>query len=259
MLTFRLITAIYSRFRRVPRRSRRNVGLGALAVLPLLSGCQMVVSTSGGAGVRIIQASPNAPGIDMYVNSTTLAYNLGFSSVTSYVPINAGTYTINAATAGTTQVLATEKGTLVDGSQYTVLLGSSAADLQELVLKDQSQAAPSGQISLRFIDEASVVGSLDVYLVPAGTKLAAVTPLITNLTFQNTPTYLNVPTGTYTLVLVPTGTVPTSTTVATYTGAQVAYSGGSATTVVLVDQQLVTTPGVQVISATDYTLPTSTS
>ena len=253
------MTAIFSRFGRVSRRSRRSVALGLLTVLPLLSGCQMVSSTSGGAGVRIIQASPNAPGIDMYMNSTTLAYNLGFSSVTSYVPINAGTYTISADTAGTTQALATEKGTLVDGSQYTVLLGSSAANLQELILKDQSQAAPSGQVSLRFIDEASVVGALDVYLVPAGQKFTAVSPLVTDLTYQNTPTYLNVPTGTYTLVLVPTGTLPTSTTVATYTGAQVGYSGGSATTIVLVDQQLVTTPGVQVISATDYVSPTSTS
>lgn len=233
--------------------------LSLAPVLPLLSGCQMVVSTSSGAGVRIMQASSDAPGIDVYVNSTTLAYNLGFGSVTSYVPVDAGTYMISSVTAGTKQALATEKGTLVDGSQYTVLLGNATADLQELILKDQSQAAPSGQISLRFIDQAAVIGALDVYLVPAGQKVTAVTPLMTNLVFRNTPTYLNVPTGTYTLVLVPTGTVPTSTTVATYTGAQVGYAGGSATTIVLVDQQLVTTPGVQVISATDYISPTSTS
>lgn len=195
----------------------------------------------------------------MYLGSGILAYNLGFGSVTSYVPVNAGTYSVNADTAGSTQVLATERGTFVNGSQYTVLLGNSAASLQELILSDQSQPAPSGQISLRFIDEASVVGALDVYLVPSGAKLTAVTPLMTNLMFGNTPTYLNVPTGTYTIVLVPTGTVPTSTTVATYTGAQVVYSGGSATTLVLVNQQLVTTPGVQVISATDYTSVTSTS
>ena len=262
MLTSRLTTALNHLLTRRPRGRRARVRVAVLAVtpvLPLLSGCQMVVSTSSGAGMRILQASPDAPGIDVYVNSATLAYNLGFGSVTSYVPIDPGTYTVTADTAGTKQALATQKGTLTDGSQYTVLLGNAAADLQELILKDQSQPAPSGQISLRFIDQASVIGALDVYLVPAGQKFTAVTPLVTNLLFQNTPTYLNVPTGTYTLVLVPTGTVPTSTTVATYTGAQVGYSGGSATTIVLVDQQLVTTPGVQVISATDYLSPTSTT
>ena len=53
----------------------------------------------------------------------------------------------------------------------------------------------------------------------------------------------------------PTGTIPTSTTVATYTGAQTTYPGGSARTIILIDQQLVTTPGLQVITAADYDSP----
>ena len=60
-------------------------------------------------------------------------------------------------------------------------------------------------------------------------------------------------------MIVPTGTIPTSSTVATYTGPQVSYSAGSATTVVLIDQQLVTTPGLQVITAQDYVSPTATN
>ncbi len=235
-------------------------GLLALgSAMLLLSGCQAVVSSANGSQVRVIQAAPNATGIDMYVNASILAYNLGYGSVTSYVPVNPGTYMVSADTAGTKQSLANAKSTLATGSQYTVLLGSASANLQELILQDQSQSAPSGQIALRFIDQASVIGALDVYLVPAGAKFTSVTPVLTDLTFGNTPTYLNVPTGAYTIVIVPTGTLPTSSTVATYTGAQVSYSGGSATTIVLVNQQLVTTPGLQVISATDYVSPTSTS
>ena len=218
-----------------------------------------MVSSPTASQVRIIAASPDAPGLDMYLNNNILAYNLGFGSITSYISVNAGTDSVAADTAGTKQVLVTAKNTFVDSNQYTVLIGNVAANLQELVLKDQAQAAPSGQISLRFIDQATQIGAVDVYLVPMGQKFTAVTPLVTNLTFGNPPSYLNVPTGTYTLVVVPTGTVPTSMTVATYTGAQVAYSGGSATTIILLDQQLVTTPGVQIISATDYTSPGATN
>ena len=207
--------------------------------------------------MRIIAASPDAPGLDFYLNNNILAYNLGFGSITSYISVNAGIDTVAADTAGTKQTLVSAKNTFVNSNQYTVLVGNAAADLQELVLKDQAQAAPSGQISLRFIDQATQIGALDLYLVPMGQKFTAVTPLITDLTFGNAPSYLNVPTGTYTLVIVPTGTVPTGMTVATYTGAQVTYSGGSATTIVLLDQQLVTTPGVQVVTATDYTSPTA--
>ena len=229
------------------------------AGFPAAGRCQAVVSSPTASQVRIIAAPPDAPGLDMYLNSNILAYNLGFGSITSYIAVNAGTDTIAADTAGSKQVLVSAKNTFVNSSQYTVLLGNVAANLQELVLKDQAQAAPSGQISLRFIDQATQIGALDLYLVPMGQKFTAVTPLVTNLTFGNAPSYLNVPTGTYTLVVVPTGTVPTSMTVATYTGAQVTYSGGSATTIVLLDQQLVTTPGVQIITATDYTSPTATN
>ena len=250
------VTASQIRLCRRPRRLLAGLLLPLTGML--LAGCQAVVSSPTASQVRIIAASPDAPGLDMYLNNNILAYNLGFGSITSYISINEGTDTIAADTAGSKQVLVSAKNTFVNSSQYTVLIGNVAANLQELVLKDQAQAAPSGQISLRFIDQATQIGALDIYLVPMGQKFTAVTPLITNLTFGNAPSYLNVPTGTYTLVVVPAGTVPTSMTVATYTGAQVAYSGGSATTIVLLDQQLVTTPGVQIITATDYTSPTAT-
>ncbi len=250
------VTASQARLCQGPRRLLAGLLLGPMGML--LAGCQAVVSSPTASQVRIIAASPDAPGLDMYLNNNILAYNLGFGSITSYISVNAGTDTISADTAGSKQVLVSAKNTFVNSSQYTVLIGNVAANLQELVLKDQAQAAPSGQISLRFIDQATQIGALDIYLVPMGQKFTAVTPLITNLTFGNAPSYLNVPTGTYTLVVVPAGTVPTSMTVATYTGAQVTYSGGSATTIVLLDQQLVTTPGVQLITATDYTSPTAT-
>ncbi len=241
-------------------QARWRVAAAGLILTPaalLLSGCQAVVSSPTASQVRIIAASPDAPGLEFYLNNAILAYSVGFGSITSYISVNAGVDTIAADTAGTKQTLVSVKNTFINSNQYTVLVGNAAANLQALVLQDQAQAAPSGQISLRFIDQATRIGALDIYLVPSGQKFTAVTPLITNLTFGNAPSYLNVPTGTYTLVVVPTGTVPTGMTVATYTGAQVAYSGGSATTIILLDQQLVTTPGVQVVSVADYTSPTA--
>jgi hypothetical protein len=240
--------------------ARKTVSFAAAAVCALmLSGCQGIVATQSGSQVRIIDASPDAPGLDIYQNNAAIAYNLGFGTITSYVPIDPGTYTTSATVAGTKQVLSSSKGTFVTGTQYTVLIGNSAASLQQLTLKDQSQAAPSGQIALRFIDQATRIAPLDIYLVPAGKKLTDVTPVVTNINFNTNTGYLNIPTGTYTLVMVPTGTIPASDTVATYVGAQITYTGGSASTVILIDQQLVTTPGLQVIVASDYVSPSATS
>jgi hypothetical protein len=230
-----------------------------VALLSTLSGCQGIVSTAPLAQLRVIDASPDAPGLDIYLNTTAVAYNLGFGTITSYFPANPDTYTISARSAGTAQVLATAKGTVAVNSQYTILIGNTSASLQESILKDQSQSAPSGQISLRFISEATRVSAMDVYLIPAGQKLTAVTPVFSNLVLSTNTGYLNVPAGAYTLVLVPTGTVPTTATVATYSGAQVTYPTGSARTIILIDQQLVTTPGLQVLTAVDYDSPTAIS
>lgn len=238
----------------------RRAGLCvALPLSAMLSGCQAVVSSPTASQVRIIDASPDAPGLDMYENNSVIAYNLGFGTVTSYISTDPGTFTVSANIAGSKTALATAKGTFTASSQYTVLIGNSAANLQELILKDQAQAAPSGQVSLRIIDQATRVGAVDVYLVPAGQKFTAVTPVLTNVSFATNTGYINVPTGSYTLVIVPAGTIPTSSTVATYIGAQVNYTGGSVTTIVLIDQQLVTTPGLQVVTAQDYVSPTATS
>jgi hypothetical protein len=225
----------------------------------MLSGCQGIVNSTSASQVRIIDASPDAPGLDIYQNNVAVAYNLGFGTITSYIPIDPGTYTTTADSAGTKQVLSTSKATFVASKQYTVLVGNVSASLQQLTLTDQSQPAPSGQIALRFIDQATRVGGMDAYLIPEGKKLTDVTAITTDLIFNTNTGYLNIPSGTYTLVLLPTGTVPTSTTIATYTGAQVTYTQGSATTIILIDQQLVTTPGLQVLTAPDYVSPTATS
>jgi hypothetical protein len=242
-----------------PRQSlRRLMQFAALSAgLGFLSGCQGIASNTSSSQIRIIDASPDAPGLDMYQGTGVLAYNLGFGTITSYIPITAGTYTITADSAGSKQVLVSTKGTFANSSQYTVLIGDVAAGLAGTILTDQSQSAPSGQVAFRFIDQATRISAVDVYLIPAGQKLTTVTPVVTGLTLGVNTGYLNIPTGTYTIVMVPTGTVPTSTTVATYAGSQITYSGGSATTIILIDQQLVTTPGLQVITAPDYQSPTS--
>ena len=226
----------------------------AAAIVGTLAGCQGIAGSASLSQVRIIDASPDAPGLDIYQGSDALAYNLGLGTITSYVPIAPGTYTTAAASAGTRQVLSSSKATFAASSQYTVLIGNSAAGPQHLVLKDQSQPAPPGQIAIRFINQAARISAVDVYLVPAGQKLAAVTPVVTGHSFGANTGYLNIPTGTYTLVMAPAGTA-----VASYAGAQVTYPGGAARTIILIDQQLITTPGLQVITANDYDSPTVTN
>jgi hypothetical protein len=225
------------------------------AILGILSGCQAIVSGPSLSQVRVITASPDAVPLDIYQGNNPLTFNLGSGTITSYIPITPGTYTINAEASGSRQVLSVAKATFAPSTQYTVLIGNSAANMQQLTLTDQSQPAPSGQISLRFIDQATRIGAVDIYLVPAGQKLSALTPLTTGVAYGANTGYLNIPVGTYSLLVLPAGTLPISASVATYAGAQFNYPSGAARTIILIDQQVVARPGLQVITADDFDSP----
>ncbi len=232
-------------------------GVAALVVLGTLTGCQAIVNPAPEAHVRIINATPDAPRLDLYQDSNALAFNLDFGTVTSYIPLAPGAYTITSNTAGTRQILSSSKTVFTTSGQYTVLIGNAAASLQQLTLVDQRQPAPAGQTSLRFINQATRAGAVDIYLVPAGQKINAVTPTVPAATFGTNTGYLNIPIGTYSLAMLPAGTIPASTTIATYTGPQVTYSAGAARTIILIDQPIVTVPGLQVITANDFDPPGS--
>lgn len=226
---------------------------GLAALLGTLPGCQSIAGNPSVSQIRIIDASPDAPPIDVYQGSSPLAYNLGLGTVTSYVPISPGTYTVNVDQAGTKQQLVSTAGTFLNGSQYTVLVGNYAASLQAPILKDQSQAAPSGDVSIRIVDQSLKTGAVDVYLVASGTTLAGASPLQpAGIAFNTNTGYIDVPAGTYTLVVVPTGTKVSSTTATLYTGAAVAYAAGAVRTLVLIDTVTTASPSIQVVTADDF-------
>jgi hypothetical protein len=229
--------------------------LAAIAILGTLTGCQAIVSSAPEAHVRIINATPDAPRLDLYQDSSALAFNLDFGTVTSYIRLAPGAYNITANTAGTRQALSTAKTTFSTAGQYTVLIGNTAASLQQVTLTDQNQPAPPGQTALRFINQATRAGAVDVYLVPAGQRISAVSPLVSGIAFGANTGYVNVPTGTYSLAMLPAGTITGGTTIATYTGPQVTYSAGAARTVILIDSSPVTAPGIKVITANDFDPP----
>jgi Domain of unknown function (DUF4397) len=227
----------------------RTARLAALAVCAVvLAGCQGVTGIQPVAQVRVIDASPDAPAIDIYQNSQASLYNAGFGTVSSYIPIAAGTYSHTAFTAGTQQQLAQIRATLAAGSQYTLLTGNIAANLQMALLKDQAFPAPTGQVALRFLGQATRSGPVDIYLLPAGFSLGGAAPIATGVNFGTNTGYINAPSGTYSIVAYPTGIAPSAAS-PFFTGSQTAYPATAVRTILLLDQQ---PTGLQVISAPDF-------
>ncbi len=240
-----------------PQLVERSTRFAALALLAAgLAGCQGIAGIQPVSEVRVIDVSPDAPALDIYQNSPqsspAVLYNVGFGTVSSYISIPAGANTHAATIAGTQQQLATVRGNFLTGSQYTVLAGNISASLQMTVLKDQSYPAPTGQVALRFLDQATRAVAVDIYLVPPGSALARVAPIDTGLSYSSNTGYINIPSGAYSIVVLPAGATPANAVSPIYTGSRMSYPSGSAHTILLIDQQPATTPGLQVITADDY-------
>jgi hypothetical protein len=242
-------------------RARRLTALAILATA--LTGCQSITGNQPYSQVRVIDASPDAPNLDIYQNASVGLYNVGFGTVSSYIVIAPGAAVHAAYVANTQQQLAQVRGTFSVGSDYTVLAGNVAANLQMTVLRDQSTPAPSGQVALRFLGQATNAGAVDLYLVPSGSSLAGIAPIAAGIGFGGNTGYINAPSGVYSIVAFAAGAVPSAAT-PLYTGSQASYPAGSARTIVLIDQrpdlqsmesqaqQPPAVPAIQIVTADDF-------
>ena len=240
-------------------RRRTLAGLGVTGLLLSLPGCATVSGSPNLAQVRIIDASPDAGGLDIYQGNGILAYNLGLGTITSYVPLTPGSYNIAVDNAGTRQQIVSAAGTFVTNAQYTVLIGNYSSTLSEVILKDQTTAAPTGQVSLRVLDQATRAGAVDLYLVASGSTITTAKPILTDVVFgpehrllQRSHRHLHAHRRAHRHR---SGHLHRHQ----LHGLLGQLLGRLRKTIILIDQQLTTTPGLQVIIANDYESAGATS
>jgi hypothetical protein len=224
----------------------RVAATAALAGMPLL-GCQNVQnSTPSQTQVRVIDASYNAPSVNVDVATTPIATNVGAASFTNYAflpPENTAAYVFPT---GSTTPSATAAGEFLVSEQHSVFITDSGNGYTASILTDQPLAAPTGYFSIRFLQQALVAGAVDIYLVPAAATLAGAKPVYTDVKPQSVVGYLNVPAGGYTIVVTPTGVITTP-----YTSAQITFVDGQVRTALIMDAQLTRNPPVTVVVGND--------
>lgn len=235
------------------RLSARALGLIAAAALALsmgLTACENVAGYTQPSLVRVIDASYIAPAVNVTVEGTLAAANIGQGTITAYgtFPANENAaIDVTAATGGAT--LVDSDGTLLAGHQHSVFLtdnGAAANSYEVTVLEDQQIAAAGGHSAFRFLNQAPKTGAVDVYMVPSGTTLANTIPLVSDLAVGATAGYVSFSSQTVTMIITPTGT-----TTPKYTSASLALTGGEVRTVLIVDTQLISNPPVEIFMAND--------
>ena len=160
-----------------------------------LTACENVTGFTQPTLVRVIDASYIAPAINVTVEGTTLAANIGQGAITPYGTLQASIAApikVTAATGGTTLVSAT--GTLLAGHQHSVFItdnGVAPLSYTVTVLEDQQITAASNHSAFRFLNQAPKTGAVDIYMIPAGITLANTIPLVTNLPVGATAGYIS--------------------------------------------------------------------
>jgi LPXTG-motif cell wall-anchored protein len=99
------------------------VAVGQLAnIEPLVLVDNNSAPAAGKAHVRFVHASPDAPAVDIAVTGGPVLFsNVPFKGVGDYLPVDAGTYDLEARIAGTETVALSVPGvTLADGTVYTI-------------------------------------------------------------------------------------------------------------------------------------------
>ncbi|WP_446744980.1 DUF4397 domain-containing protein [Silvibacterium acidisoli] len=226
-----------------------------------LSGCENVANSSHPVTlVRMIDASYQGHAYDAYQGSTPIAVNFAGPSVGSYAYLSPGATTIKIVPTGKPQTTVTSvTGTFTASEQHSVYITDSNGGITAQVLTDQNAAGPGGDVSLRFLQQATGAGNLDIYLAADGSlpvvtgttalDLSKAKPLLSSEAAGSVSSYYNVPPGTYDVIVVPSGATDTS---AGYVSSATALTAGQVRTLLIVDQQLLATPPVSVITADDY-------
>ena len=230
-----------------------RLAIAAAASLALafgLSACENVATYTQPSLVRVIDASYIAPAVNVTVEGTILAGNIGQGSITPYGTLTASTNAqikVTAATGG--KALVTTNGTLLPGHQHSIFLtdnGAAPTSYEVTILEDQQVAAAGGHSAFRFLNQAPKTGAIDVYMIPSGTTIANTIPIVTALPVGATAGYISFNSQTVTMVIVPTGLLTPK-----YTSAVMALTGGEVRTILMVDTQLTSNPPVAVFMAND--------
>ncbi len=184
--------------------------LKALPLILAIVALSIITASCGSnqAQVRIVNAIPDASAyLDVYVNGTKIAPNLGFPDVyptpttpVSYAQVPSGSDTITSyATGTTTTTISNDPSAKLNASdQYTVLLAGFLQNGPQTYVFQDNNTAPNqntGQnnVEFRIINGSAYTptGGFDVCIYQTDLTSQSATPQITGLLIGQSSSYLS--------------------------------------------------------------------
>ena len=181
--------------------------IATLMVAGLLSGC-------GGGGsdhvkqgaLRFINASADAPDLDVYVNGGKEATALSFPGFSYFLPYNEGTQHVQfrPVTPGANVL---DLQVPLSASDYkTVVAFNDFGHIRSSVLVDDRSQPANGTMRVRLLHLSPSSGRVDIYFNNPNVNIANVSPTNANIPFETNLGYVTIPAGIYRFVVTRAGT-----------------------------------------------------
>jgi hypothetical protein len=114
--------------------------------------------------VKVIHASPDAPGVDLLVDNTVAGTNLTFPNNTGYLTVNSGTRNIKVNVTGTMSTVIEANVDFIQNKNYSVFAVNSVSSIEPLLLEDDLTAPAQGKAHVRFIHLSPDAPAVDITL-----------------------------------------------------------------------------------------------
>ncbi|MFZ5981878.1 MAG: DUF4397 domain-containing protein [Candidatus Zixiibacteriota bacterium] len=152
--------------------------------------------------VMIVHASPDAPGVDILVDSDIPAVeDLSFPTNTGYVELSSGTRNVKVNVANTTTTVIAANLNLDPNTYYSVFAIDSVSSIEPLVLVDNLTSPAAGKAHVRFVHLSPDAPAVDIAVANGG-------PVVfSNVAFREFEGFTPLDAGTYNLEVRVAGTM----------------------------------------------------
>ncbi len=150
--------------------------------------------------LRVLHSSPKSPAVDVYINDMLKFRNLTYGAFTDYIKVMTGNYNVKLYAAGTKVSPVLNKNIFVPPEKiYTIAAIGLLPNIDLLPVLEPKINDPSDMVYIKFAHLSPNAGPVDIAL-PDG-KI-----LFKNISYKQLTDYIEIPAGTYTLEVRPTGT-----------------------------------------------------
>jgi hypothetical protein len=175
----------------------RLVTLCLLAVFS--AGCGSSSSNTT-VSLRIVQASPDAPASKILIDGTSVASNAVYGNNTGYQSVKVGSRHLQVIPVSGSSAIFDQSVSVSSTADQTLLLTGAASAIKPVLLNDGGTTSITGDGNIRVINVSLGIPAADVYVIPAGTGIAGVTPIAPNVGFDGNTGYQLTAIGNYEVI-----------------------------------------------------------